>query len=65
MTTYRPPRLNDVMHTSVGDGPEHTTILDAVSDDGRTIVYTGPTPHGPLRVVIRRVDRYLTKLEKQ
>lgn len=63
MTPYRPPRLGDLVHVRVGDGPEHCALLQTVGDDGRTLTLTGPTPHGDLRVVIRRVDRHLTKLE--
>lgn len=63
MTTYRPPRIGDLMHARLGDGDEHAAQLQVVGDDGRTITLTGPTPHGDLRVVIRRVDRYLTPLE--
>jgi hypothetical protein len=47
----------------IGDGDEHSTLLQTVGDDGKTLTLTGPTPHGDLRVVIRRVDRYLTPLE--
>lgn len=60
---YRPPRLGDLIHVRVGDGDEHTALLDTVADDGRTITLTGPTPRGDLHVVIRRVDRHLTRLE--
>lgn len=63
MNPYRPPRLGDLVHVRVGDGDEHTALLQTVGDDGRTLTLTGPTPHGDLRVVIRRVDRHLTKLE--
>lgn len=63
MTTYRPPRLGDLIHVRIGDGDEHSTLLQTVGDDGKTLTLTGPTPHGDLRVVIRRVDRYLTPLE--
>ena len=63
MTTYRPPRLGDLMHARLGDGDEHVTQLQIVGDDGRTLTLTGPTPRGDLVVVIRRVDRYLTPLE--
>lgn len=63
MDTYRPPRLGDLMHSRLGDGDEHGTQLQVVADDGKTITLSGPTPHGDLRVVIRRVDRYLTPLE--
>lgn len=63
MRTYRPPRLDDLLHVSIGDGDEATALVQTVADDGRTLTLTGPSPRGELRVVIRRVDRYLTKLE--
>lgn len=65
MTTYRPPRVHDLVHVRLGDGDEHSALIQSVGDDGRTLTLTGPTPRGDLTVTIRRVDRYLTKLEKQ
>ena len=64
MHPYRPPRLGDLVHVRVGDGDEHAALIESVADDGRTLTLTGPTPHGDLRVVVRRVDRYLTPLEQ-
>jgi hypothetical protein len=61
--TYRPPRLDDLIHVRVGDGDEHGALLRSVADDGKTITYTGPTPRGDLVVVIRRVDRHLPAVE--
>lgn len=63
MNTYRPPRLHDLIHVRVGDGDEHSALVQSVGDDGRTLTLTGPTPRGELVVTIRRVDRHLTKLE--
>lgn len=63
MTTYRPPRVHDLVHVRLGDGDEHSALIQSVGDDGRTLTLTGPTPRGDLVVTIRRVDRYLTKLE--
>lgn len=63
MTTYRPPRVHDLVHVRLGDGDEHSALIQSVGDDGRTLTLTGPTPRGDLTVTIRRVDRYLTKLE--
>lgn len=63
MTPYRPPRLHDLVHVRLGDGDEHSALIETVGDDGRTLTLTGPTPRGPLTVVIRRVDRYLTPTE--
>ena len=63
MTTYRPPRVHDLVHVRLGDGDEHSALIQSVGDDGRTLTLTGPTPRGGLTVTIRRVDRYLTKLE--
>ena len=63
MHTYRPPRLDDLLHVSIGDGDEASTLVQSVADDGKTLTLTGPSPRGDVRVVIRRVDRYLTKLE--
>lgn len=53
---YRPPRIDDLMHARVGDSDEHSTQLEKVADDGKTITLSGPTPRGDLVVVIRRVD---------
>lgn len=64
MTTYRPPRVHDLVHVRLGDGDEHSALIQSVGDDGKTLTLTGPTPRGDLTVTIRRVDRYLTKLEK-
>jgi hypothetical protein len=61
--TYRPPRLDDLIHVRIGDGEEHGTLLRSVADDGKTITLTGPTPRGDLVVVIRRVDRHLPAVE--
>lgn len=63
MTTYRPPRVHDLVHVRLGDGDEHSALIQSIGDDGRTLTLTGPTPRGDLTVTIRRVDRYLTKLE--
>lgn len=63
MTTYRPPRVHDLVHVRLGDGDEHSALIQSVGDDGKTLTLTGPTPRGDLIVTIRRVDRYLTKLE--
>ena len=63
MHAYRPPRLGDLVHVRVGDGDEHSALIETVGDDGRTLTLTGPTPRGNLTVVIRRVDRYLTPTE--
>lgn len=63
MTTYRPPRVHDLVHVRLGDGDEHSALIQSVGDDGKTLTLTGPTPRGDLTVTIRRVDRYLTKLE--
>lgn len=63
MTTYRPPRVHDLVHVRLGDGDEHSALIQSVGDDGKTLTLTGPTPRGDLVVTIRRVDRYLTKLE--
>lgn len=63
MTPYRPPRVHDLVHVRLGDGDEHSALIQSVGDDGRTLTLTGPTPRGDLIVTIRRVDRYLTKLE--
>lgn len=63
MTTYRPPRIHDLVHVRLGDGDEHSALIQSVGDDGKTLTLTGPTPRGDLIVTIRRVDRYLTKLE--
>lgn len=63
MHTYRPPRPHDLIHVRIGDGDEHSALIQTVGDDGRTLTLTGPTPRGDLVVVIRRVDRYLTPLE--
>lgn len=63
MTTYRPPRVHDLVHVRLGDGDEHSALIQSVGDDGKTLTLTGPTPRGDLIVTIRRVDRYLTKQE--
>lgn len=63
MPAYRPPRLGDLIHVRVGDSDEHSALIQSVGDDGKTLILTGPTPRGDLVVTIRRVDRYLTKLE--
>lgn len=63
MTTYRPPRVHDLVHVRLGDGDEHSALIETIGDDGRTLTLTGPTPRGDLVVVIRRVDRYLTPTE--
>jgi len=47
----------------VGDGDEHSALIQSVGDDGRTITLTGPTPRGDLVVTIRPVDRYLQPSE--
>jgi hypothetical protein len=60
---YRPPRVGDLIHVRIGDNDEHGALIQTVGDDGKTITLTGPTPRGDLRVVIRRVDKHLTKLE--
>jgi len=60
---YRPPRLGDLIHVRLGDSDEHTALIESVGDDGHTLTLTGPTPRGDLHVVIRRVDRHLTRLE--
>lgn len=63
MRTYRPPRLGDLIHVRIGDGDEHSALIQTVGDDGKTLTLTGPTSRGDLVVVIRRVDRYLTPSE--
>jgi len=63
LTRFRPPRLGDLVHVRVGDGDEHSALIQSVGDDGRTITLTGPTPRGDLVVMIRRVDRYLQPSE--
>lgn len=63
MTRFRPPRLGDLIHVRVGDGDEHSALVQSVGDDGRTITLSGPTPRGDLVVTIRRVDRYLQPSE--
>jgi hypothetical protein len=64
VTTYRPPRLGDLIHVRIGDGDEHGALIQTVGDDGKTITLTGPLPgRRDLVVVIRRVDRHLTKQE--
>jgi len=58
MPAYRPPRVGDLMHVRVGDGDEHSVLIETVADDGNTITLTGPLhPRRDLVVVIRRVGR--------
>lgn len=63
MTTYRPPRVGDILHVQFGDGDTHSAQIDTVADDGRSITLSGPTGRHDLIVVIRRVDRFLRPLE--
>jgi len=58
MAPYRPPRVGDLLHVRIGDGDEHSALIESVGDDGNTITLTGPL-HGrrDLVVVIRRVGR--------
>lgn len=53
--THRPPRLGDLLLTRLGDGPEHTAMIESVGDDGRTLVFSGPIGRQDLVVTIRRV----------
>jgi hypothetical protein len=52
---YRPPRLGDLLHARLGDGPEHATMLESVGDDGETLKLVGPVGRQDLVIVIRRV----------
>lgn len=52
---YRPPRLGDLLHARLGDGPEHSAIVQSVGDDGDTLTMRGPVGRDDLVVVIRRV----------
>lgn len=55
MLTYRAPRLGDLVHVRLGDGDEHSAMVESVSDDGHTLKLTGPIGRRDLVVVIRRV----------
>lgn len=52
---YRPPRLGDLLHARLGDGPEHSAMIESVGDDGKTLTVTGPVGRQDLVIVIRRV----------
>lgn len=52
---YRPPRLGDLLHARLGDGPEHAAMVESVGDDGETLKLVGPVGHQDLVIVIRRV----------
>lgn len=53
--THRPPRLGDLLHARLGDGPEHAAMIETVGDDGQTLVFSGPVGRQDLVVTIRRV----------
>ena len=63
MTTFRPPRVGDILHVQLGDGDTHSAQIDTVADDGRSITLSGPVGRHGLVVVIRRVDRFLQAAE--
>jgi hypothetical protein len=52
---YRPPRLGDLLHARLGDGPEHSAMIESVGDDGETLTVVGPVGRKDLVIVIRRV----------
>jgi hypothetical protein len=52
---YRPPRLGDLLHARLGDGPEHSAMLESVGDDGHTLTMVGPIGRDDLVITIRRV----------
>lgn len=52
---YRPPRLGDLLHARLGDGPEHSAMIESVGDDGQTLTVSGPVGRHDLVIVIRRV----------
>lgn len=53
---YRPPRLGDLLHARLGDGPEHSAMIESVGDDGQTLTVSGPVGRkDDLVIVIRRV----------
>lgn len=39
---HQPPRLGDLMHVDVPDGPAHIAFVESVSDDGTKLVVSGP-----------------------